>query len=260
MTSPRLKELSQKIDLVLYLQDNLNEEGAKKIIDDVEKMEGVKAVDFISRQEALDQFLQAHPQKAEIYKKFELENPLPPNLHIQIEDPESYKKIQDSLGEKDYKNLITNLSEEKGDVNITDNIIQNLEKTTRFTRYLMYWLLITFLIGGILMIQNAIHLTIHTRKLEISIMKLVGADRKTIQLPYILEGVWYSVIALIISFLLFMIASKGVLLRELQPFTADSTFPYSMSIFAIEAVMIILLAVGSSMLAVHQHTKEHLLG
>jgi len=63
-----------------------------------------------------------------------------------------------------------------------------LEKTLYFIRWLgLVFGGLLFLTGGIL-IYNAIHMAVLARRVEIRIMRLVGASQLTIRIPFLIEG------------------------------------------------------------------------
>jgi cell division transport system permease protein len=52
---------------------------------------------------------------------------------------------------------------------------------------------------SLLIIVNAVRISIYTHREEIRIMRLVGASNRFIRWPFFLEGVLYSLIAVLIS-------------------------------------------------------------
>lgn len=252
-----LKGLAQKIDLIVYLDGNIEEKNAQEMTQYISRIEGVTKVGYIPKEVALGQFLKAHPKTAEYYKKFNLENTLPSSIRVTVVNPEFYEKVENNIEKSQYASLITNFTEDQNEENITTNIIHNLKKVSTFTRYLLYWVIIAFLLGGILMIYNAIHLHIYNRRMEISIMNLVGAGQKFIQLPYLLEGLWISLIALAVSIGLFLVVSEGTILGRLEIFTGNFEIPY-LKFFTLEALAIIGLNLIASFCTVYRHTKSQI--
>lgn len=246
-----LEQLAKKIDLVIYLANGIEKKTGEEVANYAGGLKGVQKSIFISKEEALENFLKAHPKTAEYYKKFNLENTLPGSVRITVSDPEFYQKTEDALKQSKYAPLLTNLNDDQKDMTVTGNIVRNLEDLGNFTKYLLTWILAGFIIGAILMMQSIVHLHIYTRKNEINILRLVGAGQKFIQLPYLLESLWISVIALLSTFLLFWAVSETTILKELAFYGKNIVIPFE-KIFFLEALTIIFLNLGSSFFAVQK--------
>lgn len=246
-----LEILAKKIDLVIYLANGIEKETGEEVANYASALAGVQKSIFISKEEALKNFLKAHPKTAEYYKKFNLENTLPGSVRITVSDPKFYQKTEDALRQSKYAPLLTNLNDDQKDMTVTGNIVRNLEDLGNFTKYLLTWILAGFIIGAILMMQSIVHLHIYTRKNEINILRLVGAGQRFIQLPYLLESLWISVIALFSTFLLFWAVSETTILKELAFYGKNIVIPFE-KIFFLEALVILLLNLGTSFFAVQR--------
>lgn len=250
-----LEILAKKIDLVIYLANGIEKETGEKITNYAGDLPGVQKSIFISKEKALENFLKAHPKTAEYYKKFNLENTLPGSVRITVSNPEFYQKTEEALRQSKYAPLLTNLNDDQKDLTVTGNIVRNLEDLGNFTKYLLSWILAGFIIGAILMMQSIVHLHIYTRKNEINILRLVGAGQKFIQLPYLLESLWISIVALLATFLLFWTVSEATILKELAFYGKNIVIPFE-KIFFLETLAILLLNLGSSFVAIQKEIKK----
>lgn len=61
------------------------------------------------------------------------------------------------------------------------------------------WIIAILLIIALVIVSNTIRVTMYSRKLQISIMKAVGATNSFIRLPFVIEGVIIGLISAIIS-------------------------------------------------------------
>ena len=258
----QLADLGQKINLIVYLQDNIDPKKAQTINDSIKQQDGVKDSVFITKQLALANFLKDHPQTAQYYQKFNLENTLPPSIQVTVTSPDYYEKIQNFLKASPDSGLMTNIFEEKNapnkDTSVTEAVTRNLQKISNFSNTLLFWVIAAFLIGSVLIMNNAVHLTIYNRRLEISIMRLVGATPIFIRLPYLLEAIWASLIAIVLSFAGFMIMTKTALLPEINIFSSTLTIPFFW-LFVIEVLATLALTTLSSYAAVEGHLRKHMI-
>lgn len=260
----QLNELGQKITMIVYLQDDISEEKAKEINDEVRSQPGVKESIYISKQQALSNFLKSHPKTAEYYQKFNLENTLPPSMQITVESPSAYETIRNFLQVSVNKAFISNLEEptsvqnrESSDSSITQKVTESLFKLDRFSRTLLFWVIAAFLIGSVLIMNNGIHLAIYNRRMEISIMRLVGATPNLIRLPYLLEAVWSTMIAVTLSFIGFYIMTQFALIPEINFFSETIKIPFLWLLF-IEVMATLILTLLSSFAAVERHLQKHM--
>jgi cell division transport system permease protein len=257
----QLNDLGQKISLIVYLQDDISQQKALAINDAVKSQDGVKESIYISKQTALQDFLEDHPQTAQYYQKFKLDNTLPPSIQITVQSPDDYEKIQNFLRANPDSGLMTNIFQEKNeesrDMTVTEAVTRNLQRINSFSKTLLFWVIAAFLVGSVLIMNNAVHLTIYNRRLEISIMRLVGATPNFIRLPYLLEAVWASLIAIALSFIGFIILTKAAFLPEISLFSSEFSIPL-LWLFLGEVVATLTLTIASSYAAVERHLRKHM--
>ncbi len=126
---------------------------------------------------------------------------------------------------------------------------------------LMRWLGATiggllFLTAGVL-IYNAIRLAVHSRRLEIRVMQLVGASRITVQVPFLIEGILQGAVGGMMATLIiyackvrldaYLAEIQGNLLGRPEPFPAMFALALLTSIGAAYGLVCSLLAVRRPM-------------
>jgi cell division transport system permease protein len=259
MGNQSLQSLSQKIDLSIELKDEINFYEVSMLIEAINQINGVKQVKYTSKEEALEIVGKTHPQTADFLRKFDLKNPLPPSLSIVTENPEDHKKIQELLAKPEYKIYTNNLDLEgtSGESIVLASVAKNLQNISWFVRQIIFWIIFVFIIGGTLIIINAIQLTIYSRQQEIHIMKLVGATPGFIRLPFIFEGILYSVLAVIISFVILYLIGQGLNIGNIEFWTLYNDIAI-WRVFIYELAITIILATISSFSAVEQHIQSKL--
>lgn len=258
----QLSELGEKVTMIVYLQDTITEEKAKEINEDIRSQSGVKDSVYISKQQALASFLKSHPKTAEYYQKFNLENTLPPSIQVTVTSPSMYETVQSFLQASANRVFINTLEEPNNqgtsvDSTITQKVTENLFKLDRFSRALLFWVIAAFLIGSVLIMNNGIHLAIYNRRVEISIMRLVGATPNLIRLPYLLEAVWSTLIAVALSFFGFYMMTKFALLPEINFYSDTIVLPFIWLLLA-EVGATLALTLLSSFAAVEKHLQKHM--
>jgi cell division transport system permease protein len=255
-----LRSLSERVDIVIYLRDDVEDYDAKQFTDELSKISGVKAVKFTSKEEALDIISKTHPKTADFLRKFDLKNPLPPSISITTFSAEDHALVQNFIEESDYKKMIQNyVSEESnGQQQILSAVAENLANISRFVRQLIFWIILVFVIGGTLVIVNAINLTIYYRRQEIHIMRLVGSTPNFIRTPFIFEGILYGAMAVLLSFIFLLAIGSNIRIESSNLWNYYETINLG-QIFLLELILTILLAAVSSFIAAEQHIKGRLI-
>lgn len=196
-----ITELNQKVDIILYLKDNTEYHTIKNILEDINKIGGVIETKYTSKKEAMTKLSENYPEIDKFFEKFEVTNPLPESITVKTESPEYNQRVLDFIEDSRYQDNFN--KEIAGENSIISEVTRVLKDTADRTEKILYFVLFVFVVGGILIIFNAIKLTIYARRKEIEIMKLVGVSRFFIKLPFALEGMWCFIAAILINLALF---------------------------------------------------------
>jgi cell division transport system permease protein len=247
-----LSELEDKVDLIIYVSEETSLLDINGLIEEVDSIPIVKSVVYTSKGEALKDFLSLYPEKANPFALYGIENPLPANLQIITESPDQHSIVTTYLEGTQYSELLLEVE------SASDNqiIVSKLIEVRVFTQKLIVGVIVTFIFGSLLMIMNAIHLSIFTRKREIQIMQLVGAQPSMIRFPFLFEGGLYSIVALLFSLLLLMAFVRGTNLSEFTQFSEQFR---PLLLFVAEFFASLAIGVLSSYIAITYYLKRTLL-
>jgi len=196
-----VQSLQDKIDISVYFKSNVSEDSMLNIKRSLEGLSEVKIVDYISRDQALIDFKQAHQSDQVITETLDQldENPLLASLNIKAGDPRHYDAIAQYLDQATFKDLVEKVTYAQNHIVIdrlialTDTIRNSGAILTSFLAFLA--IMITF---------NTIRLAIFSNKEQVGIMRLVGASNNFIRGPFVVEGIIYGIVAGILSFLIFV--------------------------------------------------------
>lgn len=255
-----LSSLSEKVDITLYLKESTTTENAKNIIDELKLIDGVKSVSYTSKEEALQKIKTTYPNIYNSFTKYDLGNPLPASISISTLDPSYHKIIENYVLGSKISLYISNIKQNdtgSQEESIISSVAKNLQKVTDFSRQIIFWLVIIFVIGGILIVLNSIQITIFSRRKEVNIMRLVGAPLKFIYLPFIFESIMYAILAILLNIGLLWLLSKQI------NFEGTNLYDFSQNLHLtiltlIELVVTVTLSVGSSLLAVRNYLRRPL--
>lgn len=244
-----ITDLNKKVDLTVYLKETTTYEDVQFLTSELSTINGIEAINYVSKQDALTQINSTHPDISLAFEKYDLGNPLPASLNITTSHPKYHQVIADFLRQKRYQQYLSTIitNDTTDSSGIITSVSKNLLELTNFTRQIIFWLILTFILGGALIIMNALQITIFSRKNEISVMKLVGASNWFIRAPFITESIIYGILAVILSFIMLLILATNIHL----------TIP--MNYFFGELIATILLSIFSSVIAIHEYIKRDLL-
>lgn len=182
--------VQDKIDISVDFMDGTPEDEMLKLKSSLESLQEVKAVEYVSKDQALLKFKEKHPEDSDISKALSEigTNPLRASLNIKAFDPSDYASIAAYLGNDSFKSIIENIS-----YNQNQLVIERLAKIMDIGRQAGF--VLTLLLAAVASVVsfNTILLAIYSNKDEIGIMRLVGASNAFIRGPYIVVGMMYGI-------------------------------------------------------------------
>ena len=93
------------------------------------------------------------------------------------------------------------------------NYVDKLFSITAITGSIAFIIIVMLLLAAVVLIFNTIRLSIHARRKEIEVMKLVGATNWFVRLPFLFEGFFEGFVGSIISVFLLYFTSNYLLIR-----------------------------------------------
>ncbi len=192
--------LQEKVDVTAYFKTEASENEIMKVKDDLGGLTEVGYVEYVSRDQALEDFKTLHVGDVLIQDSLaELdENPLQASLNIKAIDPSQYADIVTFLEGNKFRTLIDK-------INFYENE-QVISRVQTIAYGIQNWgVLLTMVLAviAVLVTFNTIRLTIYNQRQEIEIMRLVGGSNWHIRAPYLVEGALYGVLASVATLVIF---------------------------------------------------------
>ena len=196
LTETAIASLQDKIDISVYFKTSAPEDDILKIRKSLEGLKEVKAVEYISRDKALEIFEEKYrddPTISQAIKELGT-NPLLASLNIKAHNPEDFAIIAAYLENDNFKNLI-----EKVTFTQSRLAIERLTNLVNTVQKMGVTLIVFLALTAALVIFNTISLAIYSNREEIGIMRLVGASNAFINGPYIVEAIIFGILSAILS-------------------------------------------------------------
>ncbi len=171
-----------------------NEEEAKALCAELEKIDNVEKVEYISSEEGLNSLKENRfGDQDELFSFFDsYGNPLQSGARITLKDMDLFETTLKAINETKGVSTTQSFSELAKKIGAIKNGVSVAG----------FWIIAILLIISLVIVSNTIRVTMYTRKLEIGIMKAVGATNSFIRLPFVIEGMAIGVISSVISMFL----------------------------------------------------------
>ena len=201
-----LQSIQEKISISVSFKPETSESRILTIKGELEQAKKeIASVRFISRDQALEEFLRdGNPVLSEAVREIG-ENPLLASLVIKATDPSYYDFIASKIQDSAYANDIERLNYERN-----KKRIEHLENLTNRTRNIGLVLGGIFSLIAVLITFNTIRLTIYSHRQEFEVMRLVGASDLYIKMPFFFEGIFYGLTAAAATIILLTVAAYAL--------------------------------------------------
>jgi cell division transport system permease protein len=170
--------LESQVQISVYLEDGLKADDRQDIASDIEALQGIESIRYISKDEAKARLEDRLGDQKYLLDALGDKNPLPDSFEVVVKSPDLVETAAKAIDRMD------GVQEAK----YGQDVIEHLFAITRLIR--IFGLVLMVLLAGatLFIISNTIRLTVFARRKEIAIMKYVGATDWFIRWPFLLEG------------------------------------------------------------------------
>jgi cell division transport system permease protein len=199
--SNTIQQITDKIDISVYLKDNIKNEQKDSLISDLKSQSNVKEVDYRSKEQAKEDFQKSNQGNTGLQQAIASldDNPIPATIHIKPKDPNQIGSIKTFLESDKVKALQAKETSYSGQ---RQEAVDNITHATNFMRKAGVVGVLVFAVVSMLIIFNTIQMAIFNRRDELTIMRLLGASTWFIRGPFVVESILYGIFAAVISVVL----------------------------------------------------------
>ena len=249
--------LQDKADISVYFKQNTSEQEIIKVEEALYQFSNeIESVEYISQEKALQIFTETHKNDPDSLEALEQvgDNPFLPSLVIKAHNPIYYIQISNYLSQDSFKDVI-----EKIPYYDSRRVIDRLSAITDTIKTITIVLGLILGLLAVLITFNTIKLTIFASKDEISTMRLVGASSWFIKGPFVIQGILYGVISILVVDILFFIFLIFFSPKLQIFFSGFNLFNYFQaeygSLFLIQITFVGIVSTVSTLLALNKHLK-----
>ena len=175
-----VESLRTRVEMEAFLRDDVQEADIQRLQEQLEALDGIASVRFVTKDEAAAIFKQEFGEDINRVLKF---NPLPPSYKITLE-PEFRTAMEAGAVAERVAELagVEEVKYRRDLLEILDSRVQTFLAITLGVGFFI-------LVASLFLVANTIRLAIYSKRKIIQTMKLIGATRAFIRFPFILEGI-----------------------------------------------------------------------
>lgn len=237
--------------VMVYIEDSADETAIDTLKVQLLALDNVDDVQFVSREEAFERQKAAYGDKASLLDGLSAEI-LPHAYKVTVKDIEAFDSTVGTIKQLDNVLQIHENSELAGKLASIRNAVS----------YISLGVIAILFFVSMFIVANTIRITIFNRRLEISIMKAVGATNSFIRWPFMVEGIllglFSAVIGLGIEYGVYSVAS--IWLSDVMSMLGGEVVPFNEYIWYIFGIFVfigVFIGAFGSILSLNKYLKEH---
>jgi cell division transport system permease protein len=191
------------VEVAVYLTDPVNPDTVSSLTDKLNELPVVANVDYETKAEACERFKRLFANQTALVNNVDC-SALPASLRVKLSDPQQYDQVKAVLAGQPGIDRIVDQS----------RFLDRLFAVTRVFRVGVLLIALVMLVSAAVLIANTVRMGLFARRKEIGIMKLVGATNWRIRLPFMVEGLFESLIGALAA-ILFLFGLKVAFINPL---------------------------------------------
>ncbi len=236
--------------IMVFVDKDADTDTVKEVEASLNAIENIESVTFIPKNEAYSTVLESLGENADIMNGVDASF-LPDAFEVRVSDMQYFSNTVSQIRTL---NHILSIRE-------NSDLANRLEKIRTAVSYVCVGIIVLLFIVALFIIANTIRISMFTRKLEISIMKAVGATNSFIRWPFLIEGITIGLLSAVLSmgvlYLIYYLAGDslltifGILGGQLISFK-----DYALYLFAGFVIVSVVTAGIGSIFSIGKYLKE----
>lgn len=213
-----VKDFEKQNVVVAFVKEDIEESALYKVGTDLQMIPDVIGVEFVSKEEGYDQLLEEFEVEEGLFDGI-IENPLPHSYRISTSNLENFSETLALIEQVDNVESVRESQE----------LVNQITTLQSSITAICVVLGIVMAVVSMFIISNTIRITMTSRKIDITVMKSVGATNTFICWPFMIEGIFIGLISGVVALIITVVVDRfeGMSLQSL------------LSMFGSEAVSLI---------------------
>lgn len=185
-----LGKIEEENVIMVYIADETTDDQISEMETQINNLGNIKEIEFVPKEDAWqEQLATMEKAQAEFFTQVSSDIPLPDAYKVTVDNLDLFDQTVDGLNKLDH---IDTIRENK-------DLAQKLVAIRKGISVVAIVIVAVLLAISLFIISNTIKLTVYSRRLEISIMKSVGATNNFVRFPFVIEGMILGVLSGVIS-------------------------------------------------------------
>lgn len=247
-----LSRIEEENVIMVYIKDDADQTAIDTMGREIKALGNVKELEYVPKEKAWAQQLETmEDAQAQFFTQISSDIPLPNAYKVTVADLGKFDQTVKGL--KALKNVDT-IRENK-------DLAQKLVSIRQGITVISIVIIAVLFAISLFIISNTIKLTVYSRRLEISIMKSVGATNSFVRLPFVVEGMILGIVSGAVSLGLvwglyeLAVRQFSDLLHSLS-LSALPFAPYALQMLGIFVAIGIVSGVGGSMITMRKYLNK----
>ncbi|MGN0467626.1 MAG: permease-like cell division protein FtsX, partial [Acutalibacteraceae bacterium] len=209
-----VKDVEKQNVVVAFVKDGIDDTALNKVYTDLNSINNVESVEFVSKEEGYKQQLDEFGVEEDLFDGV-IDNPLPDSYRIIVNNIDEFSVTLQAI--KNVENVDT--------VRESQEIVNQISTLQASVTAICLIMVVVLIVVSLFIIGNTIKITMVNRKIDIQVMKSVGATNTFICWPFLIEGVVIGFISGLLSLGLTFVFQKteGDALKSLFGLFGSST-------------------------------------
>ena len=238
--------------IMVFIDDNTTDEQINEMGEKLKAIPNIELVEFVSKEEAwADQLKTMEDAQARFFTEVSSDIPLPDAYKITVDDLTKFSTTVKQIKKLDHIYTIRQ----------NTDLAKKLDTISHGISIIAIIIIAVLFAISLFIISNTIKLTVYSRRLEISIMKSVGATNSFVRLPFVVEGCLIGVVSGVASLGVVWLAYDFAIQQFSDLFKAIQIVPlnfidYAWQMLGIFVAIGIVSGVGGSLITMRRYLNK----
>lgn len=179
-----LQNIEAENVIMVFVEKNADKATVEKVGEKLNALDNVEMVEFVSKADAFDTVLESLGENAVILRDAD-NSFLPDGYKVTVSDMSLFAETVAKI--RGIDNILS--------IRENSDLAARLSQIRTAVGYVSIGVIAVLLVVSVFIIANTVKITMFTRRLEISIMKAVGATNWFIRWPFLIEGITIGIIS-----------------------------------------------------------------
>ena len=248
--STLVKDFEKQNVVVAFVKEGIEDSAVAKVGTDLQIIPDVIGVEFVSKEEGYAQQLEEFGVEEGLFDGI-IDNPLPHSYRISVGNLENFANTLALIEQVDNVDTVRESQE----------LVNQISTLQSSITAICVVLGIVMAIVSMFIISNTIRITMTSRKIDITVMKSVGATNTFICWPFMIEGIFIGLISGVVALIITIIVERfeGMSLQALLSMfgsEAVSLFDYLPLLIICYLVSGIVIGSIGSVVSIRKYLKK----